>query len=58
MINITTGYPLRTGDAQKDFELLYSSFCSLVDELSYAIPTISGQVTPIADDTESKDEGV
>ena len=58
MINITTGYPLRTGDAQKDFELLYSSFCSLVDELSYAIPTISGQITPMVPETDTEGEEV
>lgn len=43
-INITTGYPVRTGDVAKDFEYLYSSFCSLVDELSFAMPQMSGQI--------------
>ena len=61
MFNITTGYPVRTGDSVRDFEYLYSSFCSLLDELSFVIPSMSGQVDSIgvssSDSTNTNEEG-
>lgn len=55
-MNITTGYPMRTGDIKKDYELLYSGFCSLLDELGYMLPLIDTRINGIIPVDTSNDE--
>lgn len=49
MPNLTTGFPRRTGDAQKDYEYLYDWAVSLVDELKAILCNLdSGNVSEAA----------
>lgn len=45
--NITTSYPMRCGNRDKDFEYMYAAFCGLIDELSYIVPGLETKINGI-----------